>query len=45
MTGMQEFIIIVNCVNSYEVSFNKRLPSALVNVFTLNKCMWVQSYS
>ena len=43
MAGMQEFIIIFNCINNYEVSLKKRLPSALVNVFTLNKYMWIQS--
>ena len=44
MAGKQEFIIIDNCINNYEVSFKKLLPSVLANVFILNKCMWVQSY-
>lgn len=44
MAGKQEFIIIDNCINNYEVSLKKLLPSVLANVFILNKCMWVQSY-
>ena len=44
MAGKQEFIIIDNCINNYEVSLKNWLPSVLANVFILNKCMWIQSY-